>query len=338
MRALIVGLGSIGQRHLANLRQIEPDAWITIWHQHTQQEATPDVPLGADAVVYSLDEALAESPQIAIIASPAPLHVDAALALGDRGIHLFVEKPLSHSLEGIDALIDLCHARSVALMVGYHLRFCRSLQIARDALREGRIGRVVSLRAEVGQYLPEWRPESDYRHGVSARQDLGGGVLLELSHELDYVRWLAGDVRSVQAQVGHLSDLDVDVEDVAELLLRFSSGAVGSVHLDMVQRPMSRCCKVIGTAGSLTWDGTTHTVRVFSTRDVEWTDVHASAAVDRNAAFISELQHFLDCVRTGAAPLVGGEDGRLALELALAAKSASASGRAVHIRRQTDVT
>jgi predicted dehydrogenase len=338
MRALIVGFGSIGQRHLANLRQIEPDAWITVWHQRTEPEATRRMPPGADAVVYSLDAALSESPDAAIIASPAPLHVHAALALADQGSHLFVEKPLSDSLEGIDALIDLCHARSVVLMVGYHLRFCRSLQIARDVLREERIGRLLSLRAEVGQYLPEWRPESDYRHGVSARQALGGGVLLELSHELDYVRWLAGDVRSVQAQIGHLSNLDVDVEDVAELLLRFSSGAVGSVHLDMVQRPMSRLCKVVGTAGSLTWDGITHNVRVFSAGDVGWTDVHAPAPVDRNAAFVSELQHFLGCVRTGATPLVGGEDGRLALELALAAKSSSVSGQTVHVTPQMDAT
>jgi len=250
VRFLVVGLGSIGRRHLVNLRHLIPDANITVW-RHAPLAGGGDVPREADGVVTSLDEALSPRPDMAILASPAPYHVRTAAALASAGVHILVEKPLSDSLDGVDALIDACGRRGIVLMVGYHLRFDPSLTILHDAVADGIIGRLLSLRSEVGQYLPEWRPGTDYRQGVTAQRDLGGGVVLELSHELDYVRWVAGEVRSVRAETGRLGDLDTDVEDVAEILLRFIDGSIGSVHLDMIQRSPTRTCRIIGTEGTL---------------------------------------------------------------------------------------
>lgn len=328
MRALIVSLGSIGRRHLANLRSIEPSAEITVWRQHTPRtDAEP--PAGANQVVWSLEEALATRPEVAIIASPASLHVPTSLALAEQNVPLFIEKPLSHTMEQVEALLEACNRRKLVVMVGYHLRFCKSLQVVKRCLESGTTGRLIAVRAEVGQFLPQWRPHSDYRLGVSAQKGLGGGVVLELSHELDYVRWLAGEVTSVSAEIGKLSDLDVDVEDTAEIVLRFAGGAIGSVHLNMVQQPMTRGCRIIGKDGTLIWDGLTNTVRLFSSSNGAWSELHPAETADRNAMYVDELTHFLECVREGRTPCVSGEDGRRVLEIALAAKESAKMQRTV---------
>jgi predicted dehydrogenase len=213
--------------------------------------------------------------------------------------------------------------------VGYNLRFNLPLQLLRQALLEGRIGRPLAVRAEVGQYLPEWRP-GDYRRGVSARKDLGGGVTLELSHELDYMRWLLGEVTAVSAQIGRLSDLEIDVEDTAEVICLFANGALGSIHLDMVQRPAVRTCRVIGTEGTISWDALEPSVRLFSHATGSWSDLW-SGPCDRNEMYVLELRHFLDCVRGKALPVVTGEEGRRVLEIALAVKQSAREQRVINL-------
>lgn len=331
MRALIVGLGSIGGGHLTNLRLVEPDAHITVWHQRSKLHDTTDVTTVADEVVYQLEDALETKPDMAMITNPASIHIETGVALARRGIHLFIEKPLSNTLDGVDELLDLCRKRALVLMVGYNFHFYQPLQVMRQALSDGRIGRIIGLRAEVGQFLPEWRPGRDYRQCVSSRRDLGGGVVLELSHELDYVRWLMGEVKTVSAQIGHFSDLDVDVEDTAEIILQFYNGVMGSVHLDMVQRPAIRTCRIVGTEGTLTWDGIGHCVALYSAATDMWSDLYRDEIADHNEMYIAELRHFLDCVKGNGVPIVTGEDGRRVLEIALAVKQSSRDKRVVEL-------
>ncbi len=329
MRALIVSLGSIGRRHFANLRQLLPDAEITVLRHEGGQPPPPNCRSLANHVVYSLEEALEARPDIAVIASPAPFHVAVADRLARHGIHLFMEKPISDRAEGVQGLIDLCRQRNVVLSVGYDLRFEPSLIAVHDAVHSGRIGRVMGFRAEVGQYLPDWRPTADYRQTVSARKELGGGVLLELSHEFDYARWIMGEVAEVFAQATRVSDLEIDVEDLAEVVLRFSNGTVGSVHLDMVQASPTRTCRIIGTEGTLTWDSQQRHARIFSRSTKQWSDLGPAAAGQRTSPFLDEMRQFLNCVAGNAAPSVSGEDGLRALEIALAAKESAECKRTI---------
>ena len=332
MRALIVGLGSIGRRHLANLRHLVPDAEITVL-RHEGSAATPaEWRRLADRIVYRLEDALGARPEFAVIASPAPFHVALATGLARQGIHLFMEKPISDRIEGVQELIDLCRQQDVVLFVGYVLRFEPSLIAVRDAVHRGNIGRVMSFRAEGGQCLTAWRPQFDYRQTVTARKDLGGGVLLELSHEFDYARWIVGNVVSVMAQTDRVSDLEIDVEDVAELVVRFAGGAVGGVHLDMVQATATRTCRIIGTEGTIEWDGVSRSARLFAAGVKQWTDLYSPPAdFDRNTMYLGQMQHFLDCIGGRAMPRVSGEDGLRALEIALAAKESAVCGRIVEL-------
>ena len=160
---------------------------------------------------------------------------------------------------------------------------------------------------------------------------LGGGALMELCHEIDYVRWLVGEVLEVFARVGRVSDLEIDVDDIAELILEFETGAIGNIHLDMVQRAPTRTCRLIGTEGTLTWDGLTDWVAHYSSATRTWTDLFPAAAQDRNEMYVAELRHFLDCVRSGTTPLVDGIDGRRVLEIALAARQSSSERRAIAV-------
>jgi predicted dehydrogenase len=216
-------------------------------------------------------------------------------------------------------------------MVGYNFRFYQPLQVMRQALMEGQVGRPIAALAEAGQYLPHWRPGSDYRQVVSARRDLGGGVVLELTHELDYVRWLMGEVKAVSAHVDQLSDLEIDAEDIADIILQFRNGAVGNVHVDMIQQPATRTCRIIGTEGALTWDWSSHRVQLFSNAANSWSDLHPAKTIDRNEMYVTELRHFLGCVRENNISIVGADESRRVLEMALAVKQSSQENRVIEL-------
>lgn len=321
-RGLVVGLGSIGRRHLGNLGVLLPGAELAV----LRRPGSP--PCDGARVVHSLEEALAFRPGFAVLANPSPLHLEPALALARAGVHLLVEKPIADSAEGVGGLVALARARGLVLMTGYNLRFTPGLRAMKAALDGGRIGRPLGFRAEVGQYLPDWRPGTDPLRGVTARPELGGGAVLELSHEFDAVRMLLGEVEQVCAWTATLGDLGLEVEDTAEALLRMACGALGSVHLDLLQRTPRRQCRIFGTGGTLAWDGLTQATRLFRAGE-GWMDLHPGGDWDRNRMYLDELAHFFHCIRTGSTPEVDGEAGLRALEIALAVKRSAREGRPV---------
>ncbi len=341
MRILIVGWGLIAQRHARNLRTLDPSIELAAWRQRPGREALR-LELKAD-VFYGLEACQEWRPDAAIIANPAPMHMETALDLVAAGAHLFVEKPMSDDDWLTSTLPEDCARLRRVLMVGYDLRFYRPLQLVKEAIEQGRIGRPMSIRCEVGQYLPYWRPGRDYRTSVSARSTLGGGVLLELSHEIDYARWLMGEVASVSAMAGRLSDLEIDVEDTADVLLRFESGAQGSIHMDMTDRAWRRSCRVVGTEGSIQCDlltGIAHCHKDDSEHGTGYL-LHPVLEIDglsdpirvkrQEDALLEEMRHFLACCRGEATPPVDGREGRRVLEIALAAKRSATEGRVIEV-------
>jgi len=323
-RVLIVGQGSIGQRHLRILRENLPQADIRVL-RHRPGSGVSEL---ANGVYHDLADACTFAPQVAIIANPTPFHLQVATALVAVGSHLLIEKPLSHDLAGVEALLHQAHAQGVVLQVGYNLRFLPSLSRFRHLVHQGEIGQVLSIRCEIGQYLPTWRPDSDYRQGVSAQRSLGGGVLLELSHELDYLRWIFGEVDWVRAYLGRHSQLEIDVEDVAHLILGFRPGAafgaaagpVAALSLDFLRHDPTRLCTAIGERGSLRWNGLTGTVEVYPAGGEGWQVVYHHPH-QRDDSYHAQWGHFLDCVHSNRPPLVSGEDGYAVLKIVAAARS-----------------
>jgi len=329
MRALIAGLGYIGRKHLANLRRLEPSADIVVWRQKSRDSA---VPPGANSVVFSLQAAISRGLDIAFLTNPATLHVPTGMELARAGAALFLERPIAASMDGVDELLALCKRRGLPVMVGYPLRFDPALRILRDAVAAGKIGRMLHVRAEVGQYLPDSRSGADYRRSAGARAELGGGAILELSSELDYARWIGGEISSVTAQASKVSYLEIDTEDHADILLQFASGATGCVHMDMFQRTAVHQCRVAGTEGTAVWDGINGDARLYSVADRRWTQLVPAEEFDRNQMYIEEMRAFLKTAREGSTPPVTGDDGRHVLQIALAAKRSAQEQHTVEVQ------
>ncbi len=332
-RVLIVGFGSIGQRHLRLARESIPEADIRV----LRHQSFSSVPPGSNGCFSSIQDAIEFAPQLAVIANPSPFHIFYAQALADVGIHLLIEKPLSNSTIGVERLIDTCHRKGTILLIGYNLRYLTSLQRFRDLLAAGIIGKILSVRCEVGQYLPSWRPENDYRLGVTARHELGGGALLELSHELDYIRWIFGEVERVSATVSRQSSLTIDVEDSAHLTLTFmpTTGGhrlIGTVNLDLIRHDATRLCIAIGENGSLRWNGITGEVTLYLAGEKEWNEVFCDQH-QRDVSYLAEWKHFISCVIENIKPLVTGEDGLHVLQIIEAARKSVETNRHVIVER-----
>lgn len=322
-RILIVGLGSIGKRHLRIARKLFPHANIYI----LRHQPSDEVPEFANGCFFNVEEAIVFAPQIAVIASPAPFHINAAKSLADAGVHLLIEKPLAELSEGASQLLELCKKQNIVLQVGYNLRFLASLKHFRSMLMGGAIGKVISVRSEAGQFLPSWRPLSDYRNSVSAKKELGGGVLLEFSHEIDYLRWIFGEIEWVRAFLGRQSDLEIDVEDTVHLTLGFGLPEndfqlCGTLNLDFIRHDTIRQCIAIGERGSLRWNALAGTVELYEMGGSEWHQIFKQQQ-QRDDSYLDEWENFIEAVKKNNPPLVSGEDGLKVLRIIEAAKESA---------------
>ncbi|MBI2846553.1 MAG: Gfo/Idh/MocA family oxidoreductase [Chloroflexi bacterium] len=266
-----------------------------------------------------------------LVTNPTSLHIPVAIAAARRGCHIFVEKPLSHNLDGIQELMDLALHKKLSVLVGYNMRFHPSIRLIKELLEKGAIGKIVCARAQVGQYLPDWHPGEDYKKGYSAQESLGGGVILDLSHELDYVRWFLGEVTEVFSFCSRVSTLEIGTEDTAEILLRFESGTIAEVHMDYVQRSYGRSCQIIGEEGTILWDFNEKRVRLYSASNNRWRSFPEEKGYERNQMYLDEMKHFINCIQGEEKPMVDALEGKRVLEIALAAKESARTGRSISL-------
>jgi predicted dehydrogenase len=282
----------------------------------------------------NLGQAIAQKPEIVFICNPSNMHLPIALAAAQAGCHLFIEKPLSHSYDGVEELITWVERQNLITLVGYQMRFHPCLQRLYSLLQQRAIGRVLAVRIEIGEYLPGWHTYEDYRQMYASRQDLGGGAILSQIHELDIVYWLFGLPRRVFALGGHLSSLEIDVEDVASTLMEcMVEGQPTPVHVhqDYIQRPPSRTCQVIGETGKIWLDLHALTIQVFDERG-ELRERLTFENFQRNQLFLDELKHFLACLQGHEMPVVTVQDAWQSLRMALAAKESLETGKIVELR------
>jgi len=330
MKFLIAGFGSIGRRHFRNLRALREQ---DILFYRTHKSTLEDDELSGFRVEHDLSHALAHRPDCVIVSNPTALHLPVAIPAAKAGCHLLLEKPVSHSMDGIPELQAAVREGGGQVLVGFQYRFHPGLQQIAALLAENAIGRPLSVRAHWGEYLPNWHPWEDYRQGYSARAELGGGVILTLCHPLDYLRWLLGEVEAVWAFTGRLGDLSLDVEDTAEIGLRFVNGAIASVHLDYNQRPATHNLEIIGTRGTLRWDNADGIVQLYTGEKglASWRSHPPPENFERNDLFLAEMRHFLAVARREVQPLCTLQDGIQALRLALAALQSAQEGQLIKI-------
>lgn len=334
-RAVVVGSGSAGRRHAAALRTALPTCEIVVVRRPDSAQPVGILREVGAALVPSLDTALSSAVDVAIVAGPAPFHARAALALMRTGARVLIEKPLASTTSDAIEIRDTAEALGTRLVVGYHLRYTDVVPHLRSLIAAGSIGVPIGFHFAVGQHLDQWRPGSDPRQSVTARRDLGGGVLLELSHELDGARFVLGerigDFDTVEASLGFTgAPTDGTVETTADLELSSTSGLHGKVHLDMVSAVPHRRWEITGTEGTLVADLLSG---VIEKRSRSITDLVFGPALpdERNRA---EGRLIEDLITSDPAvpPRCSGDDGVAAVELVDAARSSADLGRPAPVR------
>jgi len=318
VRVAVLGQGSIGRRHAGNL--------LSLGHEVVAWDPAADVLDGTERAP-SPDAALADA-EAAIIASPSSEHAAQARLALEHGCHALVEKPLALTAAEAGPLVALADGQGLVLGVAMNLRFHRGVIAVRDAVLSGAIGAPLVARVWFGSWLPGWRPGTDYRLSYSARRELGGGVLLDAIHEIDYLSWILGPVASVSATLTTVSDLEIDVEDVAQMQLGFASGVQAVLSLDYLDRSYDRGCRLVGSEGTVSWsysDG-----RVMLETDC---GPPAGTSVPRDVAgtYLAEIGAFIDAAASSAPTSTTADEGLAALRVVEAARDSAAGARRVAV-------
>jgi len=323
MKVLVVGYGSIGKRHVRNLLSYSNLEVILV----TKQKSIS----GSNRVriFRNLDDAIRENPDLALITNETKFHIPVAKRLAKRGIDLFIEKPLSDSLNDMRSLEEIVKKRKLVTMVGCNFRFFPPIVNIKKLISKNQIGKIISVQVENGSYLPDWHPYEDYRRGYAAKKKLGGGVVLTQIHELDYLRWFFGKVSEVRSLSGKFSKLEIDVDDTSASILRFKNNIICELHLDFFQRPQFKRCKIRGTKGVIEWDSDSNVLKVFNSKMKEWRKVdiknnyNLKSKNKINLMYKEELDHFLKCVKQKKKTINPLKDAIDTLRVSLAIKRSS---------------
>ncbi|MEZ5757445.1 MAG: Gfo/Idh/MocA family oxidoreductase [Emcibacteraceae bacterium] len=329
---IIIGLGSIGQRHLRNIRKLYPESIITVVRR-SLKNTVPCEDL-ADNIVNSIDRAIKISkPYACIIASPAPFHVQDALKFIEIGCPVLIEKPLSNQVSGVSDLIVQAMNNNTICMVAYVMRFLPTMDRIKEIINTKRYGEVITATISAGQYLPNWRPELDYRNTVSAQKKLGGGALLELSHEIDYMNYLFGMPSRVNAIVSSTNRLEIDVEDSVDCILEYASGHCLSLHLDFLQKMPTRFCEISFEQAHLRWEINKGHLYLENSNHEKYIE---EVPLINNDTYISETEYFFECIAKSEKPSVGLKEGHDVLMLIEAMSISSNRKKSVELKMESD--
>ncbi|MBL4889893.1 MAG: Gfo/Idh/MocA family oxidoreductase [Candidatus Lindowbacteria bacterium] len=328
MKALFIGLGGAGQRHLRNLKEFMKDDLEVHAYRQLARKFEIGTDLSTDSTINieekysiqthdSLQNALAQAPDAVFISNPTAHHIPAALQAARAQCHLFIEKPLSHSLESLEELESVVSFNDLTGFVAYQLRFHPNLQKIKELLQSKSIGKITGASFRVSSYLPDWHKYEDFRDLYAAKKELGGGVLLTESHDFDIVHWFFGRPKNVFVQGGNLGPFELDVEDTVNALLHFEDPDPFNVQLRLcfVQKPIERSIEIFGTSGKILWRADICSVELHNDSGIEYFD---ETNFDRSTMFTQELRHFLRCINGKEAPIVDISTAKESLEIILA--------------------
>ncbi len=303
MKFLICGMGSIGVRHFQNLKKLGYDDIILYSTGHS---VYPDVQnIIAETPKFSdINEALSHSPDVCIIANPTSLHVETALLAAKHGCHLYIEKPLSHSLEGLKELSATVDENDLITLVTYQFRYHPHIRLLSNlVVEEDKYGRPLWVSAQWSEYLPDWHPWEDYKKGYSARKDLGGGVLLTQIHPLNYLSFIFGEITKLTVLTQSTGSLGIDVEDIADIQVEFENAMTGVIHIDYLQKPRVHVMTIITTSGRFEWNYHQNSL-IFLDREGHQVSF-PNDKFERNDMFLEMLNNYIWCVKNGAQTCCG---------------------------------
>ncbi|OGJ78490.1 hypothetical protein A2398_02505 [Candidatus Peribacteria bacterium RIFOXYB1_FULL_57_12] len=255
-------------------------------------------------------------PDLVFVCSPTALHVPQAMKAVEAGAHVFIEKPLSHTMEGVEELRKLVEKEKHVVMVGCNMRFHPGVKEVKRLLEEGAIGTPMSARIVYSGYLPSWRPGQDYKKSYSASVSQGG-VVLDCIHEIDLALWELGPAEVTQAKVTPATSIGLETDGLAEITLRHTNGAESNIHLSFIDEKFERSQQITGSEGSLSWDFERGMVERYKKDGTLAETIRQPEGWEPNQMFLEELNHFLNAVETGSPPMGSLDEATSALRIAL---------------------
>jgi predicted dehydrogenase len=315
MKALVIGTGSIGRRHLVNLQALGLEAYAL--SERLSRGESHTLPPGCTAV-QSWQQLSGMAFDLVVIANRTDQHLDTASKALAVCNALYIEKPLHDRLLGLREFQSLCESRQAVIEMGFMMRSHPNLQWIKSCVESGVLGDIFFARAAVGQWLPDWRPGTDHRQGFGAFYRYGGGVTMELIHEIDLIHYVLGTALDVSAMQARAAVLEIETEAITEISMRLRSGALAQVHLDYVRPGYGRTMEIVGSKAVLAWDYTRSSVTVTQS-DGAVVASHVVSEFERNDMFVSAMKHTIERIKNPAiAPKASLADGVHALQVAMA--------------------
>ena len=324
---LVVGYGSIGKRHLTNiLARKNMEVIICTKRNDLKKRKKKNV-----KIVNSIHEALSHKPTIAFVTNETSNHIKTSIELAKNGLDVFIEKPISASITGIDVLKKIVKNKKIISLVGCDHRFHPCINKIKNIIDEKKLGRVFSAQVESSSLLSDWHPYEDYRKGYAARNDLGGGIATTMIHELDFLQWFFGDIKEIFSVTKKVSDLEITADDISTMTMLFKNGIIGELHLDYFARPEFKSCKIRGTKGTLYWNTDSNDVKIFYNNQSKWKTIFKAKNFERNQMFVKELEYFLKCVRNRNNTFNDVSEGKKTLQVILGAKKSSQTKKMINV-------
>lgn len=295
MKFLICGIGSIGLRHLRNLKLLGKND-IIVYSTGKSVMIGIKEELEGLKIFNSLEEALKQKPDVCMITNPTSMHTNIAIKAANAGCHLYIEKPLSHNLENLDLLQKIVDEKTLTTFITYQFRYHPHINKLKEIFEtsQEKYGQPLYVTTEWSEYLPDWHPWEDYKQGYSARKDLGGGVLLTQIHPMNYLNYIFGDIKDVKINKSATQVLDIEVDDIADLLISFKNGISGHVHIDFLQKPRVHTMKIVTSKGRFEWDYHQNSLIFVDMNSQK--EYFVNEGFERNDMFVSMLKDFIECV------------------------------------------
>ena len=309
---LIIGFGSIGKRHLKIIKKIRQKIKVNLLLRPISLKQIKDQKL-LNKTFTNIKDALDEGADAAIIASPANLHIEHSIEVLKAKIPVLIEKPISNNLGNCSELKKLMQSNNCLVTVGYVLRHSKILNKFKEIINESHIGKSLYAEIKCGSYLPDWRKDKDYRESVSAKSSLGGGVLLELSHEINYANWLFGPFKNIKSISINSEHLEINVEDIAKIIAINNNNFLVSIHLDFCSDSNERYCKVYGNLGFINLDFNNHLITIKKNNSKETIKIKVDE--NYNDMYVNQINDFLNCIENNSNPIVTIDDALDTLKL-----------------------
>ena len=315
-KIIICGLGSIGRRYLRIIKRNWPNLEVAVLRSGYGPECEETKLIDYQAL--NIGESIEWKPDAAIITSPANMHITQSIAFANSGVPCLIEKPLGlgdESFEEWNKILDL--SKSIPMLLGYVLRHHPCANLIKSRLNENILGKIVDADFYCGSWLPKWRQDVDYLKSVSAKRELGGGVLLELSHEIDIANWFLGPLKIKSANLKSSGLLPIDVEDRAYLIAENHEGVLISIRINFCSQPSTRKITIRGENGQIFWDIIPGMLEISNDEHIIY---QKKMNIERDSLFLIQIQHFFDCIFKNQKPKCSLNEGKQIIELIKQAK------------------